>query len=154
MDTSFLTKLIDDLIQVKVENALLKHKTPHVNNEITCTKEMLDENVELKMRIKEFERELDDKTSRIETLEEQCKQYRYHIEHYANSYLNINIDEMMTNVEEDSIHSDDEKETVVSVTSSTKSIKNVIVNTNETKDKDRVTYMREYMRERRKKNKK
>lgn len=158
MDTSFLTKLIDELVQVKVENALLKQKPTPVNSEVKCTKDILDETVELKMKIKELETELDEKTTKIFTLEEKCKQYREHIEQYASSYLNINVDEMMTavedNVEEESLHTDDEKETVVSASSSSNSVKNIIVNTNDSTSKDRKTYMREYMREKRKKNKK
>lgn len=158
MDTSFLTKLIDELVQVKVENALLKQKPTLVNSEVKCTKDILDETVELKMKIKELERELDEKTTKIVTLEEKCKQYREHIEQYASSYLNINVDEMMTavedNVEEESLHTDDEKETVVSTSSSSNSVKNIIVNTNDSTSKDRKAYMREYMREKRKKNKK
>lgn len=158
MDTSFLTKLIDELVQVKVENALLKQKPTLVNSEVKCTKDILDETVELKMKIKELEKELDEKTTKIVTLEEKCKQYREHIEQYASSYLNINVDEMMTavedNVEEESLHTDDEKETVVSASSSSNSVKNIIVNTNDSTSKDRKAYMREYMREKRKKNKK
>lgn len=158
MDTSFLTKLIDELVQVKVENALLKQKPTPVNSEVKCTKDILDETVELKMKIKELEKELDEKTTKIVTLEEKCKQYREHIEQYASSYLNINVDEMMTavedNVEEESLHTDDEKETVVSASSSSNSVKNIIVNTNDSTSKDRKAYMREYMREKRKKNKK
>lgn len=158
MDTSFLTKLIDELVQVKVENALLKQKPIPVNSEVKCTKDILDETVELKMKIKELEKELEDKTTKIVTLEEKCKQYREHIEQYASSYLNINVDEMMTavedNVEEESLHTDDEKETVVSASSSYNSVKNIIVNTNDSTSKDRKAYMREYMREKRKKNKK
>jgi hypothetical protein len=158
MDTSFLTKLIDELVEAKVENALLKQKTIPVNSEIKCTKDMLDETVELKMKIKELEKELDNKTAKIVTLDEKCKQYREHIEQYASSYLNINIDEMMETVEDgvedDSVHTDDEKETVVSTLSTSKSVKNIIVNTDDSTSKDRKAYMREYMREKRKKDKK
>lgn len=157
MDTTFLTKLIDELVQVKVENTLLKQKPTSVNSEIKCTKDILDETVELKMKIKEFEKVLDEKTTKIVTLEEKCKQYREHIEQYASSYLNINVDEMITAVEdnvEESLQTDDEKETVVSASSSSNSVKNIIVNTNDSTSKDRKAYMREYMREKRKKNKK
>lgn len=157
MDTTFLTKLIDELVQVKVENTLLKQKPTYVNSEIKCTKDILDETVELKMKIKELEKVLDEKTTKIVTLEEKCKQYREHIEQYASSYLNINVDEMITAVEdniEESLQTDDEKETVVSVSSSSNSVKNIIVNTNDSTSKDRKAYMREYMREKRKKNKK